>query len=105
MIGRRIKRTRGGGYELRLDPEERELLRSIPAQMREVLDAGPEAEPALGRLFPSAYPNDAEREEEYRALVHDELRESMLGALATLESTVDASQLDEEQLMAWMRAI
>jgi hypothetical protein len=31
--------------------------------------------------------------------------ESHLGALAVLEETADAERLDEDQLMAWMRAV
>ena len=40
MADRRIQRDRKGGYELRLPPDERELLRSLPAQFREVLADG-----------------------------------------------------------------
>ena len=37
MAKRNIKRDRKGGYTVHLPPEERELLRSLPAQFREVL--------------------------------------------------------------------
>ena len=37
MERRRIDRDRKGGYRLRLPVEERQLLRSLPAQLAEVL--------------------------------------------------------------------
>lgn len=80
-------------------------MRSLPGQMREVLESGGVDDPSVARLFPSAYPGDPQRDEEYRLLVHDELRQSLLGALDTLEATADQTELDEEQLLGWMRAI
>jgi len=70
--------------------------------MRELLDSD---DPVLDRLYPVAYPNDEDRETEYRLLVRDELRSSHQAALAALEESADAERLDEEQLLAWMRAI
>ena len=37
MMRRRVKRGRGGGFELRIPADERELLRSVGPQLREVL--------------------------------------------------------------------
>lgn len=109
MIGRRVKRLRRGGFELRIPADERELLRSLGPQMRKVLVRPPmapdEADPAVDRLFPVAYPDDEDRQTEYRLLVQDELLESHLAALAVLEETAGADRLDEEQLSAWMRAV
>ena len=101
--GKAVRRTRSGGYELRLSPEERDLLRGLAPRMREVLTD--DADPVLGRLFPVAYPEDEARQAEYALLVREELLDSHLAALATLEETVDAQRLDEEQLLAWMRAL
>ena len=110
MIARRVKRARKGGFELRIPADERELLRSLGPQLREVLvtqaaTGKPGEDPAVDRLFPVAYPKDEDRETEYRLLVHDELLSSHLAALAVLEETADADRLDEEQLLAWMRAL
>ena len=52
-----------------------------------------------------AYPDDEDRETEYRLLVRDELRSSHEAALTALEESADAERLDEEQLLAWMRAV
>ena len=110
MMRRRVKRARGGGFDLRIPAEERELLRSVGPQLREVLvrdAAGAQQgeDSAVARLFPVAYPDDEDRQTEYRLLVHDELLSSHLGALTVLEETIDAEHLDEDQLLAWMRAL
>lgn len=102
-IGRRVKRTRKGGIELRLPPPEREFLRSLAPQMREMFEDRDDV--AVGRLFPQAYPDDEQRETEYRLLAHGELLESHLAALAALEASADAERLDEEQAHTWLRAI
>ncbi len=107
MIRRRIRRNRHGQFEVRLDPPERELLRSLGPQMREIIDDRNAGDAAVARLFPPAYRDDkdAERESEFRLLAGDELRTSHLAALTTLEQSAEAERLDEEQLLAWMRAI
>src|SRR5579885_3428822 len=108
MIGRRVRRSRRGGFDIRMPPDERELLRALGPQMRAILARPPgdeDADPAVERLFPVAYPTDEDRQTEYRLLVQDELMESHLGALAVLEETADSDHLDEDQLTAWMRAV
>jgi hypothetical protein len=100
----RIRRHRKGHYEIRLSPPERDLLRSLGPQMRDLLSSS-EPDPALARLFPEAYPHNPDRQEEYRLLVHDELEAAYLAALQTLETTVDAERLSEEEAAAWVRAI
>jgi hypothetical protein len=100
---RRVRRVRKGGVELRLSESERDFLRSLAPQMRELLEA-PE-DPAVARLFPKAYPEDDQRQAEYALLAGGELLDSHLAALATLESTADAERLNAEQAEAWMRAL
>ena len=102
-FGRRIRRLRKGGVEVRLPDIEREFLRSLAPEMRELLES-PE-DPAVARLFPVAYPDDEQRQAEYRLLAGGELLDSHIAALATLEASADAERLDEEQAHAWMRAL
>ena len=102
MLGRRIQRDRKGGYRLRLPGEERMLLRSLPDQLRDVLRSD---DPDLHRLFPPAYAEDAEAEDEYRRLMRTELLEGKLAALRVVEETADADHLTQEQLEAWVGAI
>jgi Domain of unknown function (DUF2017) len=101
---RRISGQRDGTFALALPDNERQLLRELVGQLRDVLLATTE-DPTLRRLFPTAYPNDAERDREYQVLVRDELLAKRLAALDIVEETVSATELDEEQVTAWMGAL
>ena len=104
--GRRVRRSRKGGFDLRLPEPERQLVSSLVSQLRSVLTGADVADdPGLRRLFPSAYADDAARDAEYREMVHDDLLAARLGALDVVEATVDATNVDEAQLLAWMGAI
>lgn len=98
----RVRRTRRGDFQLRLPAGERELLRTLPGQLRELLATD---DPALERLFPPAYPDDPERDREYRGLVRDDLVAGRLGSLEVMERTIDASRVDEDELVAWLGAL
>ena len=102
MLTRRIQRDRKGGYRLRLPPEERELLRSLPAQLREVMQTD---DPSLRRLFPPAYPDDSEADDEFRRLMLEELLEGKLAALRMVEETASADHLNSEELESWLGAL
>jgi hypothetical protein len=101
---RRVGARRDGRYDVALPENERALLRDLAGQLREVLAATTD-DPSVRRLFPTAYPDDAERDREYQVLVRDELLSRRLAALDTVESTAGATELDEEQISAWMGAL
>ncbi|MGQ0431981.1 MAG: DUF2017 family protein [Microthrixaceae bacterium] len=101
---RRISRTRSGRYEIHLPEPERTLLGNLATQLRELLTETTD-DPSVRRLFPTAYHDDPERDREYQQLVRDELLERRLAALATLDATLSASELDEEALSSWLRAL
>jgi hypothetical protein len=94
----------GDGYELRLDERERALIRQILGDMRALLMLDAD-DPRVRRLYPSAYADDQEKEDEYRRLTHEELRSARLTNVDTLEASIEAESLSEEQLTAWMQAI
>ena len=103
---RRVRRTRRGDFEVQLPEEERALLRSVSLQVRAVLlEPDTAAAPWLARLFPVAYPEDEEREREYRQLMHDELRNRHMEAIETLEATLGAERLSEAQMLGWLAAL
>ena len=103
MLGRkRVKRLRSGRFSIRLPDEERELLRRLPGQLRELLGTD---DPSLKRLFPPAYLDDPEKDADYQRLMRDELLMRHEQSLATMEETIDATELEEEQLHAWMAAL
>ena len=104
MLGRRVRRTRKGQYQLRLPDDERDLLRSLPGQLREMLTTDLD-DPSLRRLFPPAYLGEEEREAEYRRLMGDDLLASRQEALDVMEATIDADVLDEEQITGWLTAL
>lgn len=98
----RIERTRQGDYRLRLTRHERDALRSLPAQLRELLSTD---DASLVRLFPPAYADDPASNVEYEQLTRDSLLADRLQALRVMEATVDADRLTEEQLNGWMGAL
>jgi hypothetical protein len=102
MLRRGIRRRRDGTYQVELPAEERDVLRALPAQLREAFDAG---EPTLYRLFPPAHADDAAANEDYAQLVGPSLAEGKLLALSELERTAHATTLDEDELGAWLGGI
>jgi Domain of unknown function (DUF2017) len=103
-FGPKIKRTRRGDFDIDIPRNERDLLRSVAPQLRELLD-GDLDDPSLRRLFPTAYPDDPERDREYQQLVRDELADKRRAAVETMLASVDAKRIDEEQLLGWMSAV
>jgi Domain of unknown function (DUF2017) len=97
----RIERTRRGDYRLRLPAEEREVLRTLPGQLRELLETD---DPSLVRLHPPAYADETEAAE-FERLVGGDLLAGRRETLRILEETVDNDRLTEEQLDAWLRAL
>jgi hypothetical protein len=96
--------ARKGRYELRLPDEERELVRQLLGELRTLLSVGGD-DPRLRRLYPSAYADDAEQEEEYRRLTREELESGRLASLDTVEATAAADELSADELTAWMHAV
>lgn len=107
ILGARIQRTRRGDYRVRLSQAERELLRSLPDQLRALMARAedPAGDPVLERLFPAAHPDDPDLDAEYRSLALDQIVGERLSAVEVLEATVDATRLDDDQATAWLAAM
>jgi hypothetical protein len=99
-----IERTRDSEFRLALSADEREVLRGLPAQLRSLLDDDP-ADSTLRRLFPPAYEEDPESEDEYRRLMREELLDGRRAALGTLEATAGHERLSVEDVHAWIGAL
>jgi hypothetical protein len=97
-----FKRQRDGSYSVELGDDERQMLGNLIGQLRELLTTD---SPALVRLFPPPYGDDEERNQGYAVLAGAELIERRLAALDTVESTLHADSLTQEQLEAWMRSV
>lgn len=98
----RVKRTRRGDFEIHLPREERDILRTLPGQLRELLSSD---DPAVERLFPPAYPDEPDLDSEYEGLVRGDLMERRLGSVEVMERTIEAKKVDEDELMAWLSAL
>jgi hypothetical protein len=62
-------------------------------------------DPSLRRLFPPAYPEDGEADDELRRLMRDDLLEGKLMALRVVEESAGADHLSDEQLEGWLGAL
>ena len=97
-----VKRTRHG-IELQLGAEERQLLGGLVAEMRELLRT--DDDPSIRRLYPTAYPDDPEREAEYQLLARTELVDHRQQVLDAMEASLGAKLLDDDQVNAWVQGI
>lgn len=93
-----------GTYEVELEPEDRAMLRALPEQLQQVLATDP-GNAALKRLSPLTYAHDEKAEKEFRELVGADLQESRAEALDTLSRTANATELSEEEMNSWLRAL
>lgn len=105
---------RGEGLLVTLTTAEVELLRSIPNELRPLLEGGRDPDdPVRERLFPRAYldPTEEAAEEEWQELVHPELIRERLAALERLTATLERAterkgrvevEIDADEAQAWM---
>lgn len=99
-------RRRGARYVVALSDEERSMLAELCRQSRALLEAeDPSSDPAVARLFPPAYQDDPLQNLEYETALGDTPRTGKLDAIATVERTVRAVDLGEEELLAWMSVV
>ncbi len=99
-------RRRGDRFVVRLDGEERAILVDLCRQSRELLQAeDPSSDPAVARLFPAAYRDDPLGSLEFETNLGDAPLRGKLEALGTLERTAEATDLSEDELLAWMAAV
>ena len=104
MPARRIKRTKRG-FEVRLPAAERDLLRGLPEQLRELLDEGDPADPVMRRLYPSAHLDDEAASAAFDSLVREDLTSGRRHALEEMVRTLDARSLTEDEVLAWLGVI
>jgi len=99
---RTVRLRRYGRYDMRLPDDHRELIAGLAAELAELVATD---DPGLERLFPSPYPDDAERDAGWHALVRHELVERHLESIAVVRETAHAEVVDDEQLARWMTAV
>lgn len=91
--------TRDGRFKVRLAPDVRTIIVSLADQLEEVQTTdGPETK----RLFPTAYPDDPERDAGYQVFARDQLISKRQEAIEIIRATADADVLTEDELSSWM---
>ena len=90
----------GDRIEVRLSQDERDLIEELANQFRSVLEA--DHDPDLRRLYPTAYPEEPNRNNEYTALVHDDLVTARLEAVDVVLATSSSNSIKNEELGSWM---
>jgi hypothetical protein len=109
---KRFRSARDGTLTVSLAEEELGLLRSLPAQLRDVFE-GDEDDPARARLFPRAYldPTAETEEAEWQAMVGPSLLRERLDALDLIIVTLDRAvqvgewwqiDLTPDEVQAWL---
>lgn len=113
---RRFERGADGTLRAELDADEALLLQSLADQVAEVVASEAQrprgdTDPATARLFPDAYPQDAEASAEFRRFTADGLAgrklqnaETLINSLQHAGNTGDVT-LDESQALAWLRSL
>jgi Domain of unknown function (DUF2017) len=87
-----------GSYAVELEPEERQLLRGLAAELEHLVVS---EDKAVERLFPPAYRDDPQAEQDYRQLVHRSLASARLEGVRTLQRGAGAARLSHPETEAW----
>jgi hypothetical protein len=91
-------------YAVDLPPELRTYIAEALQGLRTRLMSDT-SDPEMQRLFPAAYNNDAELNDEYQRLMRSELVASRLTALDTVEQSIHADTVTGDDLTAWMQSV
>jgi hypothetical protein len=117
-LTRPIRRLPGGVIRVRLTTRERELLASLPEQLRPLLsgehDLATPAGLVRSRLFPAAYDDDPLAELEYEELTGAQISSDRLAAVEDFARTLEGGtarrswwsrDLDVDEAAAWLSAL
>lgn len=108
-----VRRLPGGGVRVRLSSREREILRSLPDQLRPVLAGDEDPHQVRARLFPPAY-DDPVEEDEYRQLIGEGLVEERMAAVDAFARTIEGGrmgrltwtvELSADEAEAWLSTV
>lgn len=94
-----------GVFRINLTEDERTTLLGFVDQLEQVLSAE-HSDPRLRRLFPTAYHENPDLDEEYQGYMRDELRQSRAASIATVRDVLHSPEtLTEAQLYAFMMVL
>ena len=94
-------RRRKGRFVVTRAPRAGAAERALPSDAR-ASGGGPLERPVGRPLFPAAYKDDLLRSLEFETNLGDAPKNGKLEAIETLERTLDARELSEEELLQWM---
>lgn len=95
--------TSDGTLTVELGEHVRELLGNLVQQLRELLMIDESDD--LARLYPTAYPDDADQDAFYQQMVHDQLLMSRLEGIDVVERTLRAPEITSDEADAWMGTV
>jgi len=113
-VSPRFERIGDGRLRVSLSEPERDLLRSLPEELRDLYEPDAQGDPVRDRLFPRAYldPTAEDAEREWRELVHPELLRERLAALELVARSLDGAaegrrgsivaELAADDVAAWL---
>jgi hypothetical protein len=94
-----------GVFRINLTEDERTTLLGFVDQLEQVLSAE-HSDPRLRRLFPTAYHENPDLDEEYQGYMRDELRQSRAASISTVRDVLQSPEtLTEAQLYAFMMVL
>lgn len=99
-----VRRQPDGRFALVLDAQNIEALESLLGELDDLLELAPD-DPSLGRLHPTAYSEDPDRDLGYQILAGDELRTKRRATIAAVRSSLDRTELTEDELWSWLQAL
>jgi hypothetical protein len=110
-MGRKdVIRREDDGFVLSVRPDDRRVVVDLVAQLRDAILDGTGDE-RFRRLFPAAYHQDAELDEEYQRLMHGELLASRLDSLnrthelLSRDADADFISLSEDEIDSLMKSV
>ena len=102
---------RDGNFRADISRDEALLLQNLAAQVSSLLRDGSGDDPALMRLLPDAYPEDAEASAEFRRYTSSGLLDRKIAnadtVLLSLTAAIDTGNLtlDAQEVQAWLRCL
>lgn len=90
-----ILRNVDGSYLLSVERSDREVLRQLFGQFRDILTDGQESE-TVKRLFPTAYHQDPHHDLEYQRFMRSELLASHIHSIDHVRDVIDKASNDDE---------
>lgn len=101
----------GDGFRLTLDDNSREVVVHLLGELRGELEQAKAATPSdmaphMKRLFPTAYHNDEQHNDEYRRLTHSDIADAHLSAIDDAVVLLTPQRVfTRDELERFMRAI